>query len=163
MGTTVSWWGDHPAGSDPRPDGARARLTLAGALTMAGALLFGGCIGAVGLPGEDPGGPGGNSTPSGVGGGVQPSGVGGWGVGGGGGAAPPPGVGGAAVTPFSGVGGLPAAACNTISPGRAPLRRLTTYEYNNTIRDLLNDTTINPGNSLPAQVDRDRKSTRLNS
>ena len=30
--------------------------------------------------------------------------------------------------------------------------RLTTYEYNNTIRDLLNDTT-QPGNSLPAQVD----------
>jgi hypothetical protein len=32
------------------------------------------------------------------------------------------------------------------------LRRLTTYEYNNTLRDLLGDTT-NPGSMLPAQVD----------
>ena len=32
------------------------------------------------------------------------------------------------------------------------MRRLTTYEYNNTICDLLGDTT-NPGNALPAQVD----------
>ena len=42
--------------------------------------------------------------------------------------------------------------CNAIAPGRSPLRRLTTYEYNNTIRDLLGDTT-NPGSALPAQVD----------
>jgi hypothetical protein len=42
--------------------------------------------------------------------------------------------------------------CNGIAPGRSPLRRLTTYEYNNTIRDLLGDTT-NPGSALPAQVD----------
>jgi len=42
--------------------------------------------------------------------------------------------------------------CSVKSPGRTPLRRLTTYEYNNTIRDLLNDT-MNPGGSLPAQVD----------
>ena len=32
------------------------------------------------------------------------------------------------------------------------MRRLTTYEYNNTVRDLLGDTT-NPGSALPAQVD----------
>ena len=37
-------------------------------------------------------------------------------------------------------------------PGRAPVRRLTTYEYNNTMRDLLGDTT-SPGTGLPAQVD----------
>ena len=42
--------------------------------------------------------------------------------------------------------------CNSIAPGRSPMRRLTTYEYNNTIRDLLGDTT-NPGSALPAQVD----------
>ena len=42
--------------------------------------------------------------------------------------------------------------CNGIAPGRSPLRRLTTYEYNNTVRDLLGDTT-NPGSALPAQVD----------
>ena len=42
--------------------------------------------------------------------------------------------------------------CSATAPGRSPLRRLTTYEFNNTIRDLLGDTT-NPGSALPAQVD----------
>ena len=42
--------------------------------------------------------------------------------------------------------------CSAKTPGRSPLRRLTTYEYNNTIRDLLSDT-MNPGSALPAQVD----------
>ena len=42
--------------------------------------------------------------------------------------------------------------CSATAPGRSPLRRLTTYEYNNTIRDLLGDTT-SPGSALPAQVD----------
>ena len=42
--------------------------------------------------------------------------------------------------------------CSATTPGRSPLRRLTTYEYNNTIRDLLGDTT-SPGSALPAQVD----------
>jgi len=42
--------------------------------------------------------------------------------------------------------------CSATNPGRSPLRRLTTYEYNNTIRDLLGDTT-SPGSALPAQVD----------
>ncbi len=42
--------------------------------------------------------------------------------------------------------------CSAVSPGRAPVRRLTTYEYNNTIRDLLGDTT-SPGSALPPQVD----------
>lgn len=37
-------------------------------------------------------------------------------------------------------------------PGHSPLRRLTTREYSNTVRDLLGDTT-NPGNALPAQAD----------
>jgi hypothetical protein len=54
----------------------------------------------------------------------------------------------------AGAGGGPPVVleCNSIAPGRAPLRRLTTYEYNNTIRDLLGDTT-NPGSALPPQVD----------
>jgi len=47
---------------------------------------------------------------------------------------------------------LPVTECNSIAPGRTPLRRLTTYEYNNTVRDLLGDT-MNPGSALPAQVD----------
>jgi len=53
----------------------------------------------------------------------------------------------------SGSGGSPVMIdCSAKAPGRTPLRRLTTYEYNNTIRDLLSDT-MNPGGSLPAQVD----------
>jgi len=41
--------------------------------------------------------------------------------------------------------------CSAIKPGRSPLRRLTTYEYNNTVRDLLGDTS-NPGSLFPAQT-----------
>jgi len=60
---------------------------------------------------------------------------------------------GSMVTGTGGTGGGPVVVeCNSIAPGRSPLRRLTTYEYNNTIRDLLADMT-NPGSALPAQVD----------
>jgi hypothetical protein len=52
----------------------------------------------------------------------------------------------------SGSGGATALDCSAPSPGRSPLRRLTTHEYNNTVRDLLGDTT-NPGSLLPAQID----------
>ena len=63
------------------------------------------------------------------------------------------GAGGGGVAGVAGTGGTTVVVqCNGIAPGRSPLRRLTTYEYNNTIRDLLGDTT-NPGNALPAQVD----------
>ena len=41
--------------------------------------------------------------------------------------------------------------CKSTTPGRSPLRRLTTYEYNNTVRDLLGDTT-GPGSMFPAQT-----------
>jgi Protein of unknown function (DUF1592)/Protein of unknown function (DUF1588)/Protein of unknown function (DUF1585)/Protein of unknown function (DUF1587)/Protein of unknown function (DUF1595) len=42
-------------------------------------------------------------------------------------------------------------ACNgTVSPGLAPLRRLTRFEYNNTVRDFLGDTTL-AGNALPPE------------
>ncbi len=37
-----------------------------------------------------------------------------------------------------------------IQPGRAPLRRLTRFEYNNTVRDLFGDTT-QPANALPPE------------
>ena len=39
----------------------------------------------------------------------------------------------------------------SITPGRAPLRRLTKAEYNNTVRDLLGDTTA-PGFAFPAEL-----------
>ncbi|MEO8214827.1 MAG: DUF1588 domain-containing protein, partial [Myxococcales bacterium] len=42
--------------------------------------------------------------------------------------------------------------CNGTAPGKSPLRRLTTYEYNNTLRDLLGDKT-NAGFMLPPQID----------
>src|SRR5690606_30443464 len=48
-------------------------------------------------------------------------------------------------------GTAPTAECNTIQPGRAPLRRLTINEFNNVVRDLLGDTT-NPGNELPSEI-----------
>jgi hypothetical protein len=38
-----------------------------------------------------------------------------------------------------------------VMPGRAPLRRLSKVEYNNTVRDLLGDTT-EPGFALPAEL-----------
>ncbi len=51
----------------------------------------------------------------------------------------------------SGTGGATLLACNSVMPGRAPIRRLSTFEYNNTIRDLLADTT-NPGNGFPSET-----------
>lgn len=45
----------------------------------------------------------------------------------------------------------PTEDCSVPDPGQAPLRRLTRFEYNNTVRDLLGDTT-NPGNQLPAET-----------
>jgi len=59
---------------------------------------------------------------------------------------------GTAGTSGTGSGGSAPVDCSAISPGRAPLRRLTTYEYSNTVRDLLGDTS-NAGNTLPPQVD----------
>jgi hypothetical protein len=43
-------------------------------------------------------------------------------------------VGGSAAT-----GGSEAVACPQVSPGASPIRRLTRFEYNNTVRDLLGD------------------------
>ena len=42
----------------------------------------------------------------------------------------------------------PAAACTTVSPGAAPLRRMTQSQYNNTVRDLLGDKT-HPADTFP--------------
>jgi hypothetical protein len=48
-------------------------------------------------------------------------------------------------------GAAPLLECPTVKPGRAPLRRLTTNEYNNTVEDLLGDAT-KPGNEFPAEA-----------
>jgi len=155
MDTNASWWGERSAGSGPKVAGAQARsmvmASLAGpVIALASALtFFSGCVGTVGIS-NDPE-PGGAGAPGGPGGSVQVTGAGGGGgrSGTGGNSIPPLGAGGR-IPP--GVGGLPVTECNSIAPGRTPLRRLTTYEYNNTVRDLLGDT-MNPGSALPAQVD----------
>jgi hypothetical protein len=118
---------------------------------LAGALAASGCMGSIGHAPGDPG--AGATTGTGSGNAGQT------GNGGAGGSAGmiTTGIGGSfggGTTGGSGPGaaGAPMIQCNTIAPGRAPVRRLTTYEYNNTVRDLLGDTT-NPGTGLPAQVD----------
>jgi len=56
-----------------------------------------------------------------------------------------------------GGGGMPTtqtpAVCQDgkVRPGRAPLRRLTRFEYNNTVRDLLGDAT-KPANDFPSEA-----------
>jgi hypothetical protein len=44
-------------------------------------------------------------------------------------------------------GQSPSAVCKGIQPGDAPIRRMTRFEYNNTVRDLLGDTT-SPANGF---------------
>jgi len=63
-----------------------------------------------------------------------------------------PSSGAAGGTAVTGSGGA-TAVCDpaTVAPGRAPLRRLTQFEYGNTVRDLLGDTT-SPGAALPAET-----------
>ena len=48
-------------------------------------------------------------------------------------------------------GSAPALDCSQPAPGPAPLRRLTRFEYSNTIRDLLGDAT-SPGDQLPPEL-----------
>jgi hypothetical protein len=132
----------------------------AGALT--GVLLTAlGCTGEVG-----------NGTPGGSSG-MMPPGSGGSGATGGSGAsagAGPMTGGGAGATgatgglggtggtpnPTGGVGGTGATAgmtaCSSAAPPRAPLRRITRFEYNNTVRDLLGlAPTARPADALPGE------------
>jgi hypothetical protein len=126
---------------------ARSILALAGALAAAG------CVGNIGADrGPYPGSAGASTPGTGTGGTAVATGTAGTNVTGAGGVQVT-GTAGASVTGTGGTGGTTVVVqCNAIAPGRSPLRRLTTYEYNNTIRDLLGDTT-NPGSALPPQVD----------
>ena len=123
------------------------RGASAGALlALAGVVAVASCVGNIGPPRESSAGTAGASATGSAGTGSSTGGAGatiatGTAAGGGGGG-DPAGTGGSTVV----------VQCNGIAPGRSPLRRLTTYEYNNTVRDLLGDTT-NPGSALPAQVD----------
>jgi len=82
---------------------------------------------------------------------ANPGGEGGTAAGAGAGAAPT-GAGGSASPGGASSGGAAGLDCSAPRPGRSPLRRLTTREYNNTVRDLFGDTT-NPGDLLPPQTD----------
>ena len=46
---------------------------------------------------------------------------------------------------------VPATCTGQIVPGRSPIRRITRFEYSNTVRDVLYDTT-KPGSLLPSEV-----------
>ena len=52
-------------------------------------------------------------------------------------------------TATGGTGTVPPQSCTT-GVTRAPMRRLTRFEYNNTVRDLVKDTTL-PANSFPSE------------
>lgn len=63
-------------------------------------------------------------------------------------------TGGVVSTTTSGAGGTGVVApttCDTPYPNRAPIRRLTRFEYNSTVNALLGDATF-PANSLPAEL-----------
>ncbi len=88
-------------------------------------LFFAACTGEVGNPTPSAGGPGGPNLPGGGGG-----------------------SGGSTTT-----GGQPPVApvdCNLMNAPRAPLRRLTRFEYNNAVRDLLGVST-KPADALPGE------------
>lgn len=130
----------------PAPSSRRARLAASGFGLI---LALGGCVGDVGV--GEPGGNGGTGSVIGTGG----SGVGNGGRGTGSGGSVIPGSGGSiggGGSGQTGTGGAVVVQCSGIAPGKAVLRRLTTYEYNNTLRDLLGDTT-NAGFTLPPQID----------
>ncbi len=64
-----------------------------------------------------------------------------------GGATPGTATGGTSVLP-GGPGGTTPVACTSVDPGRVTVHRLNILEYNNTVRDLLGDTT-QPGTAFP--------------
>jgi hypothetical protein len=67
--------------------------------------------------------------------------------------APPgssPGAGGGSTRDPDDAIGKSAACAKQVTPSRAPLRRLTRFEYNNTVRDLLGDST-QPARSFPSE------------
>lgn len=136
---------------------------ILGTMAVGGMGVFG-CSAQVGDAPTDPNpsGSGGSNPGGGSGGTFSGGGTGGNGqVGAGTGGSPVgaatggsgvgPGAGGSGPNP--GTGGTTVNACTpgNVSPGKAPIRRLTHFEYNNTIKDLLNDAS-SPGNALPSET-----------
>jgi hypothetical protein len=54
-------------------------------------------------------------------------------------------------TGTGGNGTTPPQGCEGVKPGKAQIRRLTRFEYNNAVRDLFGDTS-NPGNEIPTET-----------
>ncbi len=63
------------------------------------------------------------------------------------------GAGGASSGTGAGTGGGPDPTCTTLEPGPSFVRRLNRFEYNNTVRDLLGDTTA-PADDFPTEERR---------
>ena len=93
-----------------------------------------GCQGRIGNSPMDPGNPGNQGTGAGVG----ATGTGAT-------------TGGGTTSGPTGATGSTPPTCTAPSPGPSPIRRLTRFEYSNTLRDLLNDTT-SPGDLLPPET-----------
>ena len=123
-----------------------------------GLAVFGGCTGEIGSIGTT----GSAASGSGLGSGAGGSGVGGRGTGSAGsGAVTGTGVGGATGTGASGSGGAAtgnggragSVVADPNAAGLLPLRRLTSREYLNTVRDLLADTTSVAADDVPGEAD----------
>jgi hypothetical protein len=135
--------------------GAVARALLS--TLMLGAACMGKVVGPAGSPGSGGNGPaagtGGGTTPATGSGGATGSGsTTGAGSGGSGstGSGSAPGSGGSMPSGTGGSGPV-VVDCGQPTPGPAPIRRLTRFEYSNTVRDLLGDNT-EPGDLLPPEL-----------
>jgi hypothetical protein len=120
--------------STAAPAGAFAWLTPILALT---ATLAGGCVGKIGADS-----PGSTKGSGGTGGNTSGSGSGGSGSGTGSGSGGQTGAGSGAGGGTSGATGVDggASACTSVQPGRVTIHRLNNLEFNNTVRDLLGNT-----------------------
>lgn len=151
---------------DLRRFGALSAYPLAGALAL---LALAGCTANVTGPGDGPQGSGAQGGSGAVGGATATTGGAGPGTGGTGNTAAMGGTGNTTAmggtgnttatggTGAGGTGGtgtvIPPLCMDqaTIQPGHAPLRRLTKFEYNNTVRDLLGDMT-GPASNFPSEL-----------
>jgi hypothetical protein len=124
--------------TDPSPD-----TQGTGATGQGGSGAVGGTTGTTGGAGPMTGGTGNAAATGGTGNAAATGGTGNAG-----------GTGGSAAGGSGGTGNVIPALCAdqaTIQPGSAPLRRLTRFEYNNAVQDLLGDTT-GPASDFPSEL-----------
>jgi hypothetical protein len=129
------------------------KLTKISAVAGLLSWLMAGCVGQVSSdPGGGTGGSGSSATGGSTGtGGSKTSGSNSGGTSGGGSTTGSGGSASGTGATGSGTGGATLLNCSAAAPGRSPLRRLTIFEYNNTVRDLLGDTR-NPANDFPSEA-----------